>query len=81
MNAHMERAESAGVVDDAFVLPSTPVRAADVVGAVVLPVRHRRARFSPRGEARVWMTVFLALVVVEAVMLGYLLHLVFGGAL
>ena len=37
----IERAESAGVVDDAHVMPATPVAAASVGTPTGLPVRHR----------------------------------------
>lgn len=42
VNLHKERAEGAGIVDDAFILPTTPVHAEAVTGSMpVLPIRHR----------------------------------------
>ena len=61
-------ADTDAVVDDAFVLPGTAVRAADVAREIpsVLPVRHRR-RVS---TARVVLVVVSAALLVEAALVA-----------
>lgn len=69
----VDRAESAGVVDDVHVLDATPVRAADVAGTVNL---------SPLTPDRWYRTLVTASIVTAILALGAIaLMAVVGGAL